>query len=171
LKLDAWHARSLELFLAAFPGVPWFFLHRHPREVMISHLRTPSFMMSGLNARATLGLSLVEAVGIPREEFCMRVIVEILDAMRAAAPPSDRLVAYEELPDAIWSRIGPEFGLPFADTTIARIRAQGGMHAKDPLRGFVPDADEKHAAAKVLPAVILDRLDAAYEWYKSPATQ
>ena len=171
-KLDAWHVRSLRLFEAAFPGVPWIFLHRDPCEVLVSHLRTPSFMMSALNAHATLGLSVVDAVPIPRETFCSSVIAGILDAMRAAAPGPQRLVAYDELPGAIWTRIGPAFGLPFAESTVARIRAEAGTHAKDPARTFTSDTEEKQAAAQMLPAVIIDRLRAAYAWIdESPMVQ
>ena len=171
IKLDAWHVRSLAILEDAFPNVPWLFLHRDPREVLVSHLRTPSLMMSTVNAPATLGCSLVEAAQVTREIHCARVLGELLRAVRERAPEPERLVDYATLPQAIWERIGPAFGLPFTPNAIARLRAGATVHAKDSQRPFVPDGDEKRAAAAALPPGLVEPLLTAYEWIIRPTAQ
>lgn len=168
VKLDAWHVRSMDVINAAFPGVPWVFLHRDPREVLVSHLRLPSLMMSPVNAPATLGVSLVDAARVPREEHCANVLAELLNAMRARSPDRSHLVDYTELPEAIWERIGPAFGLPFSERAVTRIRAAAAAHAKDPRRPFEPDAAEKRAAAELLPDSLTSALADAYRWFNRP---
>ncbi|HTX55561.1 MAG TPA: hypothetical protein VMD47_00520 [Candidatus Acidoferrales bacterium] len=171
IKLDAWHVRWLAVLEAAFPQVPWLFLYRDPREVLVSHLRTPSLMMSTVNAPATLGISLVEAAQVSREVHCVRVLSELLRAVRERATEPERFVDYATLPEAIWERIGPAFGLPFAPSAVARLRAGASAHAKDPRRPFVPDSDEKRAAAAALPPELLAPLLAAFEWIERPIAQ
>ncbi|HTU69052.1 MAG TPA: hypothetical protein VMF11_01925 [Candidatus Baltobacteraceae bacterium] len=171
IKLDAWHVRSFAPLEAAFPRVPWFVLHRDPREILVSHLCTPSLMMSTVNAPATLGLSLVEAAQVPRDVHCVRVLSELMRAVHERAPEPDRLVDYAELPQAIWERIGPGFDLPFTPNAVARLHAGASAHAKDPRRPFTPDSDEKRAAAAALPSEIVSPLLTAYAWFKRPITQ
>jgi hypothetical protein len=171
IKLDAWHVRFIPLLEAAFSQVPWIFIHRDPREVLVSHLRLTSFMMSAVNAPAATGMALIEAVRVPREEYCASVISTLLDAVRARAPEAKHLVAYGELPDAIWTRIGPAFGLPFDARGIERVKRDAMMHAKEPTRPFAPDGAEKMEAALALPEPLLARLTERYSWFEVPSTR
>ena len=171
IKLDAWHASRLGLLEVALPDVPWVFIHRDPVEVLVSHLRTPSFMMSGANAPATLGRTVVEAMQSPRELHCANVLAAILGAIERRQPDPDALVDYRELPEAIWTRIGPRFGLSFSEAAVERIRAASVYHAKDPSRPFVPDADEKRQSADAIDPVVLDSLSQGYEWFLRPIVQ
>ncbi len=171
IKLDAWHARFLRILQRAYPDVPWVFLHRNPLEVLVSHLRTPSYMMAFGKAPAASGMSVPDAARIGRADYCVRVLSAILDGVRASDSPPRCSVSYRELPDAIWERIGPAFGLTFSEREIARVRAGAAYHAKQPMVTFVPDSQEKSAAVtpelRAAAAALLER----YRWYEGPAWQ
>jgi gluconate kinase len=169
-KLDAWHARYLPVLQQAFPNVPWVFLHRDPLEVLVSHMHAPSYMMSAANAPSAIGMEVTDAIRYPRAEYCARVLSAIIDGIKQASPPSSRLVAYTELPEAIWGRIAEAFGIEFSESEIARVREGARYHAKRPQFVYEPDDAAKQAAAT-------DEVKAAaasiesYRWVQSPIRQ
>ncbi|HEY0798502.1 MAG TPA: hypothetical protein VGD50_05090, partial [Candidatus Baltobacteraceae bacterium] len=146
-KLDAWHARYLPVLAQAFPDVPWVFLWRDAVEILVSHMRTMSYMLSAANAPAALGIPVTEAIRVPREEYAARVLAEILDAVERSSLAPSRMIDYRELPEAIWERIGPAFGIAFTEREIARIREAAAFHAKRPQLPFWADSEEKQAQA------------------------
>jgi hypothetical protein len=146
IKLDAWHALELPLFARAFPDVPWIFLYRDPLEVLVSHARQMSWMMAAANAPDLLGVSVPDAMRIPRAEYHARVLARICEhAVRHAG--GERFVSYAQLPDAALTRIPALFGLAPSDAERAAMRAVATYHAKLPQARFVPDAAEKQDAA------------------------
>jgi hypothetical protein len=147
VKLDAWHALDLPLFERAFPGVPWIFLYRDPLEVLVSHARQVSWMMAAANGPDLLGVSVPEAMRIPRSEYHARVLARIWEAVLRENVAAERLVAYDELPDAALTRIPALFGLEVDDPGRAAMRAVAQADAKGTGRPFVPDAAEKRCAA------------------------
>jgi len=140
IKVDAWHAFDLALVERAFPGVPWFFVYRDPLEVMVSHERNFSWFMSLVNC-SLLDLSIIEAAQLPPQGYRARILARICEAVLAHGAGPERLVAYDEFPDALEHRIAPAFGLPFG----AAERAALHVDAKQPGRRFVPDGDGKRA--------------------------
>ncbi len=148
LKLDAWHANDLAVFERAFPDVPWVFLYRDPLEVLVSHARTPSLMMAASNASMLLNMPMIEAITVPRMQYCARALARI--GRSVAEHPTthaDRLVNYEEFPDAIWERIAPVFGIELSARDIEAMRSSSAYHAKSPGTVFVRDAEEKRRQA------------------------
>jgi hypothetical protein len=171
-KLDAWHARYLPVLTKAFPDVPWVFLHREPLEVLVSHMRGFSYMMSAANAPAAMGMEVTEAVRIPRIEYCARVLAEILESVRRSDVPQSRLIDYRELPEAIWGRIAQTFGIRFSDVEIARVRAAAAFHAKHPQMRFVSDSHEKQLqVTEEFRLAAVARLETSYQWMRVPNTQ
>lgn len=169
VKLDAWNARSLDVVLEAFPDVPWVFIHRDPVEVLASHMRTFSYMMSAANAPAALGMPITDAIRIGREEYCARVLAEILESIRRFGASPQQCVSYTELPDALWSRVAPAFGMTLSDRDVARIRENAKYHAKRPEQLFTADGDEKRAAASPgIVTAVANFVAPVYTWFKGP---
>jgi hypothetical protein len=176
LKLDAWHALELPLIERAFPGVPWVFLYRDPVEVLVSHQREPSWMMSAVNAPALLGVDAASAHRVPREEYCARVLARICEAVLEHGGGRGRLIRYRELPDAAWERIPRLFGLALSEADLSRMREAARFDAKRPTRPFEDDATAKQreasaavreAAARWL-ASLHQRLEARRQTQEAP---
>ncbi len=145
IKLDAWNVHNHAAITQTFAHTPSFFLYRDPLEVVVSHLRTESFMMSPANAPATLEMTVQDAVKIPRELLIIRVLARILSAALTGIFEPHQLVNYRELPDAINSRIAPAFGIEIADPDELALLSR--YHAKRPHETFTADAEEKQAVA------------------------
>jgi hypothetical protein len=158
LKLDAWHALDLPLIERAFPGVPWVFLYRDPVEVLVSHQRQMSWMMSAVNGPHLLGVSVADAFPIPREEYAARVLARICEAVVQRATDPGRLINYRELSTAALDRIPRLFGLDLSEIERDAMRAAARYDAKHPTRPFTSDAALKQREAD--PTV----RDAAQRW-------
>ncbi len=159
VKLDAWHARSIALFERAFPEAGWIYVYRDPLEVMVSHLATPSYMMSAANAHATLDLHVTEAMRIPNAVRCAEVLKRIGDAVLARAPRPQQLVAYDEIAQAIPERAASLFGVTIAPDDRDLMHAVRGYHAKQPGVPFTDDrAAKRDAAAPDLRAYVDEHL-------------
>lgn len=167
LKLDAWQTADLPLLARAFPQTPWIYLYRDPLEVMVSHAEGQSYMMSAAHAHVTLGLSVVEAMQVPRAELCARVLERVGENAIAAGANAERLVNYTELPEAVVTRIAPAFGLPLDETSVAAMRATTGMHAKRPGEIFAPDASEKRDRATPEIREAAERLAPLYQRFEA----
>jgi hypothetical protein len=147
LKLDAWQTADLALFERAFPGIPWVYIYRDPVEVLISHMRSTSYIMSAANAPALLGMRVTDAIRIPRAEYCARVLSRVGEALLAHGVVAEQLVDYRELPDAVWSRIAPHFGIACTAADIEMMHRSASAHAKRPNFPFEADTEEKRGAA------------------------
>ncbi len=155
LKLDCWHTLALPLFRAAFPDVPWVFLYRDPVEVMVSQMRAPGAqVVHGALPPQIYGIDGGEAM--TREEHYARVLAKtcaaILDHWHLGGGVA---INYRELPDAVWTRILPHFGLPDGERDRAEMRRAARRSAKAPREAFVSDtiAKQKEATAPVRQAV------------------
>lgn len=163
VKLDAWHALALPLLRRAFPEVPWVFVHRDPVEVLVSHARERSAqMLPGLLPPWLLGLNLADAVMLSTDEYAARVVGCICEAALAHLDDGGLAVAYDDLPEAVWTTIAPHFGLHLDAHDVERMRAHSGDDAKRPGRSFTPDSSRKRAAAS-------PQLLAAAERWATPA--
>lgn len=145
VKLDSWHIRSLAMFRAAFPDVPWIFVYRDPLEVLVSQMLRPGIHASpGAMDPAILGMRAEYITGLTRQQWCTRV----MEGFFAAAldfrdDPLGMFVDYEELPGAIDQKIVRHFGLELTCEEKARVEAATRMDAKNPVAGFTSDRDAK----------------------------
>jgi len=147
LKLDCWAARELPLYRAAFPDTPWIFVYRDPVEVMVSHARRPGSQMVGdLVAPARLGLA---EIGNPLDPaYHAAVLTGVCEGALAHWDLGGGLaVDYRDLPDALFDRILPHFGVSPDDETVARMREATRRNAKYPEQVFAQDADDKRREA------------------------
>lgn len=155
LKLDCWHTLALPLFRAAFPNVPWVFLYREPVEVMVSQMRAPGAQVAqGALPPHIYGIDGDETM--PREEYYARVLAKTCAAVLDRWPLGGGLaINYRELPEAVWTKILPHFGLPDSVGDRAEMRRASLPNAKAPHETFVGDtaAKRKDATAAVRAAV------------------
>jgi len=145
IKLDAWHIRSMDLFRAAFPDVPWIFVVRDPLEVMASHARQPGLHTApgAMNPEA-LGMRAEDITGLTRHQWCARVLEGFLsEALRHRDDPQGIFVEYGELPGAICGKIAGHFGLALTPEDEDRVRAATVPHAKNPQATFDDDHERK----------------------------
>jgi hypothetical protein len=163
VKLDCWHALALPLFRATFPDVPWVFLCRAPVEVLVSQLRMPGIhMIPGM-----LGPHQLAAVpfyaGEPREDYCARVLAGICAPVLAHHADGGLVVDYRELPEALWTKILPHFGVSCSDRDRAVMVEASLFDAKSPFFAFTPDSEAKRQAASAsVRAAAAGNLDETY---------
>jgi hypothetical protein len=141
VHFDAWHALMLPAVRAAFPGVPFVFLHRDPVEVLVSHARMGA---TDLFSRAMPQIWNIETFG-DEEELLARALGRIC----ASADENLRggvAVDYKELPDAAVTTILAHFGIAADADTRARMMRVAGRDPKSGL-GFSPDTDAKQRDA------------------------
>jgi hypothetical protein len=143
VKLYGWHALALPMLRRAFPEVPWMFLHRDPVEVLASHAHHPGFQFDPATVPAArFGL----AEPAP-EAFAAAVMAAGCRAALAAADQGGLIVAYRDLPDAMFSRVLPHFGVAPGAGERATMAAVAQRNAKAPHLSFAPDGERKRAVA------------------------
>ena len=163
LKLDAWHTLALPLFRRAFPGVPWLFLYREPAEVLVSQIRergpqlTPEIVHPSLYGIDT-GTFMTE------EQYCARVLARICQAAVDNGDDAHGLfVNYRALPQAMWSRILPHFGIAPDDAERAAMQRAAGRDTKAPGQPFADDrASKSREVSDAIRAAAAQHLDAVY---------
>jgi hypothetical protein len=140
IKLDSWHIHDLPLIHEAFPETPWVFLHRDPEQVLASQSRSPGMQAApgAMDPRA-LRLTFEDITKLDREQWSRRVITGFLAAAEAfRGDPQGLFVDYSELPDAMWNRVAPHFGLSLSGDDIARMREVARYDSKNPAIAFQP---------------------------------
>lgn len=162
LKLDCWHTRDMALFRAAFPETPWVFVHREPVEVMVSHARQPGIqMVPSLVDPAILG---IEAGNPLDPAYHAAVLASVCEgALEAHAGGGGLMIDYRQLPEALFTRVLPHFGVAVSSDIEARMRVVANLDAKSPGAAFTPDgAAKRRAADSVILAACEGRLAAAH---------
>jgi hypothetical protein len=149
IKLDSWHSLALPLFRRAFPSVPWIFLYRDPVEVLVSQLKMRGTQtISGALSENVLRL---EHAYQPQmtEDYVARVLAKVCEPVaRHYSEGGGLLVNYNELPDALWTRILPHFGAACGETDRAAMAAVARYDAKAPSFEFTRDGEAKQNAAR-----------------------
>ena len=145
VKFDSWHTHNLTLIQRAFPKVPWIFLYRDPREVLMSQLQHPGLhMVPGLVESRPPETSFSTNAPVPAEERCVQVLASIctaaIDQLRTG---SGRAVNYTELPDSIWTWLREYFQLDYSVAEISRMRDVAQFDAKTPSLFFKADSERK----------------------------
>jgi hypothetical protein len=115
----------LPLLRAAFSDTPWIFLERDAAEVVASQVRSPGMLGApGAMDPRILRLTFDDIVKHDRQRWCERVIGDFLDAARRFPSGGKGLfVNYAELPEAVWSRVCPHFGIDLGEVELERMRA------------------------------------------------
>jgi hypothetical protein len=149
IKLDSWHTLALPLFARAFPSVPWVFLYRDPVEVLVSQLRRRGVQTVPEIVPASLyGIDGVD--GMASEEYCARVLgkisAAIIDGYRGGGG-GGLLVNYRELPEAMWTRILPHFGMSCGEGERDIMQRAARHDAKAPNCEFSNDSAAKQREA------------------------
>lgn len=157
VKLDSWHALALPLFRRAFPSVPWLFLYREPVEVLVSQMRQRGTQMVAEIVPPSL-YGIDDAGGMRAEDYCARVLNRICTAVvDNYGEGGGLLVNYRELPDAIWSRILPHFGVACGDDERAAMNRVARYDAKAPSFEFTDDTATKQREATDLVRAAAER--------------
>jgi hypothetical protein len=136
VKLDAWHACALPLFRAAFPTVPWIFLHRDPTEILASHRMRPG-LLTVAGALPDHVLDLANDDAMPAA-YARQALARIADAVHDHWHLGRGMtVGYADLPHAMVERIAPHFGFvpDVAESNAMLMRA--ARDAKSPDAAFV----------------------------------
>lgn len=170
IKADSWHVRSLSLFRAVFPDVPWIFVYRDPLEVLVSLLRQPGRQASpGLMDSAILGLRAEDVRTLTRQQWCARVLEGFMAAALAfREDPKGMFVSYRELPGAICGRIAEHFGLRLDTEDEARVQSVAVLDAKNPAFTFERDSEAKQFQGQSLQSdPILGALQSLYQRLES----
>ncbi|AVS71389.1 sulfotransferase family protein [Paracidovorax avenae] len=150
IKCDCWDTALAGRIAEAWPGTPWLFLYRDPVEVLVSQMqqRAAYLIPGGPLGVNPAGIPFDEALHMGPEAYCARSLGSIYAAMvREFRPGRTLLLDYRQLPGAILDAIAPHFGMQPGAQATERMQATFGVHAKNPLHPFTPDAGRKHLEA------------------------
>ncbi|WEK32359.1 MAG: sulfotransferase family protein [Candidatus Pseudomonas phytovorans] len=147
IKLDAWSVFEAPLLAELYPQVPKLFLYRDPLEIVVSQLRQAGMhRVPGLLGPSRLDTLLPDAQAMGVVEYSCRMIGEILKAGLVLCQQHGGIaVNYTELPDAIWGRLAPEFGVQPGDEP--KLREVAAFDAKQPGMNFTGDSQRKREQA------------------------
>lgn len=140
VKLHAWHVVDLPLFARAFPDVPWVFAFREPRAVLRSQEKNPGAeIVPGTLDPRLAGIEPSALGSVSPLEYCARMLAAFCNAALAyAGTGRARCVAYDSLPDAVFSEVLPFFGVSPDASETERMRAAAMIDAKSEGDAFRP---------------------------------
>jgi len=149
IKFDSMTVTALAFVRRVFPDVPWVFLYRDPDEVLVSQIRDPSPAMApGVVTDApALDVPQAQILAMSQAEYAARILGRLCGCAADGMDGLGLLVDYRELPEAVWSRIGPHFGCDFSSGEREVMRSAAGFDAKHPRRRFEADGEGKREAA------------------------
>ena len=164
LKLHCWHALALPLFRAAFPNVPWLFIYREPAEILASQMRMRGpELIPEMMSPSWYGIE--PDPEMPAEAYCARALARIAGAAADQLELGNGLaVNYDELPEAVVSKILRHFGLEPREAEQAEMRQAALRDSKNPSRIFTNAAGAKAGAdVEALRNVAERHLGAAFD--------
>ncbi len=136
LKCTSWNIRRRAILAAAFPETPWIWVQRDPAHVVASLLANPPGWLArhaAPRAAQLFGLDPAAVLTAAGVEFTARALGAMLES--AAADPHRRLcIDHADLPDAVWRRAAPHFGLELDTAAIEQMTEQSRFYSKDPAR-------------------------------------
>lgn len=154
---DAVPNTRMRRFRAAFPEVPWIFIYRDPIEVMVSILQGPTgslkqWMRNRDQFARRLGMPALADPRMAPAEFVARTLRRYCaDAVRAAretAPGKFLALSYSRLPEAVWERVAPHFGIHLSEQDREAMRQEARYSAKSKTgEEFTPDSAAKRERA------------------------
>jgi hypothetical protein len=164
LKMDCWHVHQIDRLRTAFPGVPMIFLYRDPLEVMVSHGTIPAaWTVPGMLHPMNLGLRPEDWNPAELDVYRARALASICEGgLLLAKNHGAMLVNYTELPQAMFDRVGPLFGLSSDDFPAMREKAR--WDAKAPQQSFASDTQMKQEqGTERIREVVAKHLKPVYE--------
>ncbi|MGO9282030.1 MAG: hypothetical protein ACLP75_03140 [Mycobacterium sp.] len=173
LKCTSWNIRRREILAAAFPETPWAWVQREPTHVLASVLATPpGWLGLGMTPPWSARLFGLDPAPVPakgRIEFAARALGAMLEA--AATNPAGRLsIDYADLPQAVWQRVAPHFGLTADGEAIDRMIAKSRVYSKDPSpRVFDGDASKRYLMTDAMRQAAERFAEPGYRALASPA--
>ena len=157
VKFHAWHVLELPFIARAFPSVPWVFVFREPRAVLRSQIASlGAEAVLGTIDPAYVGLDVAAGYAMTSGEYAARIVAAFCEAaLRHAGAGRSAFVEYAALPDAIFSKLLPFFGVRAGAADAARMRDAARLDTKDAGAAFraraeradAPDEIERLAAA------------------------
>ncbi|WP_342245436.1 sulfotransferase family protein [Pseudomonas sp. OTU5201] len=147
VKLDAWNVFEAPLLQGLYRNTPRIFLYRDPLEIVVSQLRQPGMhRVPGMLGPSALDFAGEDIAAMSPLEYTSRTIGRILQqGLELCLDHGGIPVNYSELPDALWGRLAPVFGLDEADTPTLRDIA--AFDAKQPAMWFSADSQRKRDEA------------------------
>ena len=146
LKCTSWNIRRRAVLAAAFPETPWIWVQRDPARVLASLLANPPGWLgrqAAPRAAQLFGLDPAAALAEAGVEFTARALGAMLES--AATDPRRRIcIDHAELPDAVWRRAAPHFGLQVDAAAIERMTEQSRFYSKDPAPQPFSDAGSEN---------------------------
>jgi hypothetical protein len=85
--------------------------------------------------------------GEPREDYYARVLAAICAPVLTHHADGGLIVDYRDLPQALWTKILPHFGIACSESDRAVMVEAARFDAKSPFFAFTPDSDAKRQAA------------------------
>lgn len=153
VKFTSWNTVRLGVIRALWPATPWIFLSRDPVEVLVSNLASNTGWMtlkdSPAQTRALFGWRDVDSSEMSPEEYCARVLGQFCWTAKSLKGPGDLVVDYRDLSLTQVIRVLGTLSIEPSPEETARMAAQFGIYAKDPLqaRGFDEDSNQKRKGA------------------------
>jgi len=147
LKCTSWNIRRRAILAAAFPGTPWIWVQRDPARVIASLLAKPPGwlrLQAGQQwAARRFGVDPEAVSAMAQPEFAARALGAMLKA--AATDRAGRIcIDHADLPDAVWQRVAPHFGLEADPAAIERMIEEARFYTKDVApRVFAGDAPDQ----------------------------
>jgi hypothetical protein len=144
VKFNSWHVRELPLIARAFPGVPWIFTFREPRDVVRSQRRTPGAeFIAGAMDPALIGLDAGDLHALSPDEYGIRALAAFCEgALRGKDIGRGAFVDYAGMPDTALYAVPAFFGISPTPIEVARMRDATLLDAKDPAAKFQPRPQE-----------------------------
>jgi hypothetical protein len=174
LKCTSWNIRQQDVLAAAFPDTPWTWIQRNPERVLTSLLTEPPRWLRLQDwpqaAKQRFGMDPATVPAMTRAEFAAHALGAMLEAAAATDPTGRLCVDHAELPDAVWQRVAPHFGLDADDAAVARMTEESRFYSKDPAaRVFTGDAGERRAVTEEIRQAVRQFAEPGYRLLASGA--
>lgn len=153
IKFTSWNILRMQTIRRLWPNVPVLVVVRHPIEVAVSCLKSPTGWMNWRdNAEVCsklLGWTREECALLNAEAFCARVIGEFCRKAGAEEDPLRRIIDYDEITLNNIIDIAKFFSLEVPLASVEQIKDSLMMYSKSaaPTITFVSDRDTKRKQA------------------------
>lgn len=164
LRTCCWHIHQFDLLREAFPETPWIFLYRDPVQVMASLTRIPAaWTAPSILHPSRLQLEKTDWAPTELDVYCACALANFCQSGLKAAQlgGGGQLVNSSELPEAMYHRLLPHFGLREEDVPAMRQAAQ--QNTEPATMATARDGGAKQAeASDRLRAVVAQHLMPVY---------
>jgi len=135
LKCTSWNIRHSAVLAAAFPETPRIWVQRDPARVLASLLAEPPGWLRLQNwpqqAKQRFGLDPAAVPAMTRAAFAAQALGSMLEAAVATDPVGRLCIDHAQLPDAVWQRVAPHFGLEVDAAAVARMTDEARFYSKE----------------------------------------